>query len=136
MMRSLSAFCLVLSLTGCGTGLLSSSSEYKLDLSWTASCNAVFSSNTVGCLTAQGSGYIGGGGIVNLSLASGKTPNPATITLDEYSYANVPINISGISCQDNQAGAVVDHLTATLKVGGTDTTKASIPVACLKASRP
>jgi len=136
MMRPLFAFSLVLGLTGCGTGLLSSSSDYKIALSWTSSCNAVFSSTTVGCLVTQGSGYIGGGGIVNLSLASGKTPNPATITLDEYSYANTPINISGSACQNNQAGPVIDHLTATLKVAGTDTTKASIPVTCLKASRP
>jgi hypothetical protein len=136
MKRSLFAFSLVLlGLTGCGTGLLSSSSDYKLDLSWTASCNAVFSSSTVGCLTTQGSGYLGGGGTIQLTLP-GKSFTPAHIVLDEYSYANTPINVSGANCQNNVSGPKIGQLTAVLSVGGSPRDTATVPVVCLKASRP
>ena len=135
MMRPLFAFSLVLGLTGCGTGLLSSSTDYKIALSWTSSCNAVFSSTTVGCLVTQGSGYIGGGGTVQLKLPN-KSFTPASIVLDDYSYANTPINVSGANCQNNAAGPVIGQLTAVLSVGGYPRDTATIPVACLNALRP
>lgn len=137
MMRALFVFSLVLGLTGCGTGLLSSSTDPKLTLSWQATQGVHLGAGTcVGILQAQGTNYIGGYGTAYFLLASKKTPNPAYLALDGMSYAETPLNIPGTTCASGVSGKVFDTLTAYLVIGSnrSDTTK--IPIACQNALRP